>query len=469
MPYAIQVMTPTPLHVETTAGIARVTLLRPALDWATLHALAALPATLAADPTVRAVVVQSAGPDFSHGADLTDAALAHALREDHGHHVAARGQRLLDAWSELPLPTLAALTGRVIGGGLGLALACDLRYAAPGTTLALPESARGMHLGWGILPRLVATLGLPTARHLALGAEPVAVEDLPPFAVHLAPDPRAAALDHARRLATRSPAALAHIKATLNRAIDLGQAGDDAARFARTVRGPDFAEGIGAWYDKRAPRFAARPDLGGDAVKQAEEVLQFWFGDADDDAATLADKQRLWFGGGPELDAEIRDRFGPLVEAALAHQLGDWSNTPRGNLARIVLIDQFSRNIYRDDPRAFAGDPIAQALVQHALDRGDESKLRLIERVFLYLPFEHAEDLALQERCVALYTRLATEAPPALTAAFVNFHSYAERHHAIIARFGRFPHRNAVLGRTPTPAETAYLEAGGETFGAKKS
>lgn len=458
-----------PLHVEHHDGVACVTLLTPWLGWEVLDALAALPARLAADPAVRAVVVQSAGPDFSHGADLTDAALADVLRDDGGHRVAARGARLLDAWSELPVPTLAALTGHVVGAGCGLALACDLRYAAHGATLMLPEVARGMHLGWGILPRLVATVGLPAACWIALGGEPVAVEELPPFAVRLADDPRAAALAHARRLAARSPAALAHIKATLARAVDLGLAGDDPARFARTIAGPDFAEGIGAWHQRRAPRFAARPGTtGDDAMKHAEEVLRFWFGDAKDDAAIIADKQSIWFGGGPALDAEIRERFGALVAEAVAGGLGEWSETPRGNLARIILLDQFTRNVYRDEACAFDGDATARALVLHAIERGDEGALRPIERVFLYLPLEHSEDRALQARSVERFTALIADAPAALEEKFRFFRDYAVRHQVIIDRFGRFPHRNAVLGREPTPGEIAYLDGGGETFGAKR-
>lgn len=449
-------------------AIARITLTAPRLGWATLDALAALPDTLRADRHVRAVIITHAAPDFSHGADLADPALAEALREDGGHLVSARGARLLDAWAALPMPTLAVIRGRAIGGGVGLALACDFRHMTKDATLALPEVLRGMHLGWGIIPRLVATFGLPLARHLALGGHPVRAADCPPLSVQITDDPDAAALDHARRLAAASPAATAHIKATLARAVDLGLAGDDAARFARSVAHPDFTAGLTAFATRRPPRFDPRPDPRGDAMKTIDDVLHFWFGDHRDDLDVIAHQGKTWFAGGPALDARIKEQFGDLVEEAIAGGLGAWSETPRGNLARVILLDQFTRNVHRGSPRAFAGDATARAIVLHALDRGDEAELRPIERVFLYMPLEHAEDPEMQALCLARFEALADEAPPELTDKMRGYVSYAERHKAIIDRFGRFPHRNVVLDRPSTPEERAYLDGGGETFGTKQ-
>lgn len=245
-------------RVDVADGIARVTLSRKRLDWALMDGLAAAADSLARRGEVRVVILRSDGPDFCHGADLTDPALAEAMREDGGYLVASRGARLLSAWSALPMPSIAVLRGRVIGGGVGLALACDLRVAAPGSTLALPEVLRGIHLGWQIIPRLVATVGASAARWMTLAGEAVPVEGLPLGAVTVCDAPEQRATELARRLAEASPTAVRHVKATLARAVDLAAAGDDAARFAQTVAHPDFIEAMSAWHARRAPRFADR-------------------------------------------------------------------------------------------------------------------------------------------------------------------------------------------------------------------
>lgn len=209
----------------------------------------------------------------------------------------------------------------------------------------------------------------------------------------------------------------------------------------------------------------ATPDLPATLPPAATEVLRFWFGDSGDDARILAEQGKLWWSGGAALDADITARFGALVDRAVAGELAGWSVTPRGNLARVLLLDQFTRNVYRRQGRAFAGDPLAQKLVADALDRGDDRALLLTERIFLYMPLEHAEDLASQARCLALFEKLAAEAPDGLVDAFRGFVGYAERHRAIIERFGRFPHRNPALGRAHTAEEEAWLKGGGDTFG----
>jgi uncharacterized protein (DUF924 family) len=196
----------------------------------------------------------------------------------------------------------------------------------------------------------------------------------------------------------------------------------------------------------------------------AAEVLDFWFGTAPDDAGVIADKGGLWFTRDDAVDAEIRARFGALREAAIDGALQAWSADPRARLARIILVDQFSRNLFRGDARAFEHDGLARAWTEEALRDGADRRLRPVERVFLYLPLEHSEAAADQARSVALFTALRDEAPPALHEAFASFLDYAVRHRDIVARFGRFPHRNAALGRVSSPEEAAFLAEPGSSF-----
>lgn len=198
---------------------------------------------------------------------------------------------------------------------------------------------------------------------------------------------------------------------------------------------------------------------------EAAEVLDFWFGDDPDPKRIVETRGQRWWGGGAELDAEIRARFGTLVDAAIADGLGAWSATPRGHLARIILLDQFTRNVFRRKAKAFAGDAIARRLALSAIDDGSHRALRPLERVFIYMPLEHAEDLALQDRCVKLFDALVADADPRSAEVIRPFCDYAVKHRDIIARFGRFPHRNPVLGRTHTAEERAWLDDGGPTFG----
>jgi uncharacterized protein (DUF924 family) len=195
---------------------------------------------------------------------------------------------------------------------------------------------------------------------------------------------------------------------------------------------------------------------------QAAEILQFWFGDQRfGDGAEKT--QQFWFAKNPAVDREIRDRFGPLLQPAREGTLG-WQDTPRGRLAMILLLDQFSRNIFREAAEAFAYDPAALALSLEGLAQGDDRPCGLFERAFFYLPLEHAEDPACQQRSVALFRSLLEEAPEPLRKTFASFYDYAERHREIIARFGRFPHRNALLERVSTPEEQAFLQQPGSSF-----
>jgi uncharacterized protein (DUF924 family) len=188
------------------------------------------------------------------------------------------------------------------------------------------------------------------------------------------------------------------------------------------------------------------------APSPQDDILAFWFG------PTPHAARAAWFHKEPAFDAEIRSRFGAAIETALAGGYRDWTATPRGSLARVLLLDQFTRNAFRDTPRAFAGDAQALATAQSAVDAGQDRALDRHERTFLYLPFEHAEDLLVQQRSLALFSALAAEVgePGNL--------EWAERHAAIIRRFGRYPHRNAILGRASTPEEIAFLRGPGSSF-----
>jgi len=195
----------------------------------------------------------------------------------------------------------------------------------------------------------------------------------------------------------------------------------------------------------------------------AREILDFWFGPLMQGAELTAARRDLWFGKNAKIDREIAARFkvflGPARDGELA-----WGSEPRGRLALVVLLDQFPRNIYRGHSEAFAYDPAALQQAECALAAGDDQRVGLLERVFFYLPFEHAEELPLQERSVNLFRALAAEAPPGQVKAFASFLDYAIRHRDIIARFGRFPHRNQILGRTSTAEERAFLLQPGSSF-----
>lgn len=188
---------------------------------------------------------------------------------------------------------------------------------------------------------------------------------------------------------------------------------------------------------------------------KAAEVLQFWFGDG----PPYADRPE-WFRKSDAFDREIERRFAVLIETALQDGLAVWAAEPPTALARVILLDQFPRNVFRNTPKAFAGDPLALAAARAMVERGQHTALAPVQRVFVYLPFEHAEDLAAQDTSVRLFGDLAREAPEA----GAGWLDYAQRHHAIVARFGRFPHRNAILGRPSTPEETTFLSEPGSSF-----
>ncbi len=195
-----------------------------------------------------------------------------------------------------------------------------------------------------------------------------------------------------------------------------------------------------------------------------DELLQFWFGDSPDDAAVAKTQAELWWGHCQETDELLQARFGAAASAAAADVLDHWVGSPRGRLALILLLDQLPRAIHRAMPAAFAQDAKARAVAEQGLESGADRLLRPIERLFFYLPFEHSEELADQDRSVEVYRELVTSVPTAHREAFAGFFDYAVKHRDVIKQFGRFPHRNFILGRESTPEEKAFLEQSGSSF-----
>jgi uncharacterized protein (DUF924 family) len=189
-----------------------------------------------------------------------------------------------------------------------------------------------------------------------------------------------------------------------------------------------------------------------------DEVLQYWLEPKPRTAEEAQACGRRWFAGGADQDREIREKFGELVEQARAGRLDDWARTTRGRLALIVLLDQFSRNLYRNQPEAFAKDSVALELARGGLESGDFGDLDSVELLFAYLPFSHAEDLGLQRVAVAYAQKAALRAPPEWREMMMGAVDFARKHLDVIARFGRFPHRNATLGRSTTEEEQEYLD-----------
>jgi uncharacterized protein (DUF924 family) len=198
----------------------------------------------------------------------------------------------------------------------------------------------------------------------------------------------------------------------------------------------------------------------------AEDILDYWFGDSPRDPAKAPGRMGFWFSANhPERDAEMRERWGAFVTAASEGKLDFWTRTPRGRLAVLILLDQMRRNIYRGTAEAFRHDGRARYLMRDGVSRMMDLKLTPIERAFFYMPLQHAESLDDQELAVDRFLQLEREVASEHREIFAGFRKYAQIHRDIIARFGRFPHRNVILGRRNTPEETAWLAGGGETFG----
>ncbi len=195
-----------------------------------------------------------------------------------------------------------------------------------------------------------------------------------------------------------------------------------------------------------------------------ESILRFWFGTATDDLEVAEQCAKIWWKKNPQVDAEIRERFAGVVDAAASGQCDAWLTDARGRLAMIILTDQFPRNMYRDTPRAFAFDSLALSTTKQGIDSGVDQALRPIERIFFYMPLEHSESIENQQLAVTLITALAAAVSPEKQKLFEGFVDFAKRHRDIVQRFGRFPHRNAILGRSSTPEEMEFLKHPGSSF-----
>ena len=209
---------------------------------------------------------------------------------------------------------------------------------------------------------------------------------------------------------------------------------------------------------------------GDDAITEADQarieaVLSFWFKDQQLTAPQIDGRMDVWFGEDPLFDEEIARRFADDVEEASEGNLDHWASEPRGRLALIILIDQFRRNIYRNSEEAFSKDKAALKLcVEGAMEKKDKG-LSPIERVFFYMPLQHAESRKVQKKSVDIFNKLAAAVSPTYRETFETVAQFAELHADIIEQFGRFPHRNKIMGRENTPEEAQYLAGDAPTFG----
>lgn len=204
-----------------------------------------------------------------------------------------------------------------------------------------------------------------------------------------------------------------------------------------------------------------------DLDREACAVLEFWFGaDADlDDAAYIKARNKVWFQGKGAFDDAIREAFATTTTAALDGAYSDWLQSAHGALALIIVLDQFPRNLYRGDRRAFSGDARALGITAQLVSQQQLAKLHVHEQVFAAMPLQHSEELARQDESVRTFAAIREQAVDDHGPLLDNAYHHAELHRDIVARFGRFPHRNAVLGRDGTEAEAAYLADGAPTFG----
>jgi uncharacterized protein (DUF924 family) len=200
-------------------------------------------------------------------------------------------------------------------------------------------------------------------------------------------------------------------------------------------------------------------------VASPDDVHRFWFADSIGDPQAADARNGVWFGPAPEFDAEIRQRFGPTIAAAGRGELSAWENAPLSCVSLVITLDQFPRNVYRGTPTAFAHDAVALGTTRRAVNAGQLDAVSVPERAFLLMPFQHVEDVAAQRDGVRLFERMHAKAPPQWRDFAQGILQYARVHLDIVERFGRFPHRNVVLGRSTTAAEREYLEFNTNTFG----
>ena len=203
-----------------------------------------------------------------------------------------------------------------------------------------------------------------------------------------------------------------------------------------------------------------------DGSEEISEVLRFWFGDLRDGELPDKEKQMTWWMKSEEFDNLVRQRFEKYVLLAEKGELSYWLETPLGTMAFIVVVDQFPRNIYRDTPEAFSRDPLALRACLDGIEKGFDQGLHPMHRVFFYLPLMHSENPEIQDLSVEKYSALENEyaQPPQIRETLACSTDFAGRHFDIIKRFGRYPHRNAALGRESTPKETEFLKEPGSSF-----
>jgi uncharacterized protein (DUF924 family) len=192
-------------------------------------------------------------------------------------------------------------------------------------------------------------------------------------------------------------------------------------------------------------------------IASPEQVLEYWFGPSAQRGADVMGEVRRWFAADPELDREIREKFGATLEAALRGELDGWTTTPRRRLALVIVLDQFSRNILRGHPRMYAGDEQARRLARESFDRELDAGLDYPERLFLSMPLLHSEQMSDHELLASIAGRLARHAPPAYAPMLAMHGEQVAKYRDVISRFGRFPHRNEILGRTSTKLEREFL------------
>lgn len=199
-------------------------------------------------------------------------------------------------------------------------------------------------------------------------------------------------------------------------------------------------------------------------VQTIETVLTAWLGEQDEQGMSPPEQTARWYKKDPSFDAWLRETFASTWDAIMTGQCEHWLDEPRGRLAYVLVLDQLSRNMFRGEAKMFAGDPRGLRAAQSCVARGADRELLGHGRVFLYLPFMHSEDLAMQDECVRLFSAFRDESSGALRAALESNVQYAHRHRDIIVQWGRFPHRNEILGRTSTPEEAEFLKQPGSSF-----
>ncbi len=193
-------------------------------------------------------------------------------------------------------------------------------------------------------------------------------------------------------------------------------------------------------------------------MESFDRILKFWFGRVEETIVPSENRARIWFGEDPEIDSEIKEQFNADLEKAMGNECKDWQETSRGQLALIILLDQFSRHVYRNTPKAYDQDDTALAVCLAGIHNESEHSLSLIERVFYYFPLLHSEKIEYQEQSLRVYHTLADMSFSETRVIFDSFFKFANHHYTLIHRFGRFPQRNAILGRDSSPEELAYLK-----------